>query len=144
MVIYLIKSSILVTPFVILFLMVGIVLRSWNLNRCYSCGARKIRPARTSGFLERFAGIFGIHPLRCECCRARFYAFGTATADAEPDAIRELQPRFVIHVVFRRTEGIFDGVVIRRIALRPAHILREIENRKPGSLSGSPAMFLHS
>ena len=39
---------------------------------CPSCGSDHIRHARYKSIAERFASVFGIHPLRCKDCQYRF------------------------------------------------------------------------
>jgi hypothetical protein len=74
--IYLIKSGLLITPCVIMFFLIGRMLRGWNLGaHCISCGAKQLRTAQVSGLIDQALSVIAIRPLRCECCRARFYVF---------------------------------------------------------------------
>lgn len=39
---------------------------------CPECGGRKLRISHLRGIIERFGSIFGIYPIKCAECHARF------------------------------------------------------------------------
>lgn len=39
---------------------------------CPECGTRNVRVSRARGFFEHVRQIFGVYPLRCKKCNARF------------------------------------------------------------------------
>ena len=58
--------------------------RTRNLDKCWHCGAEKIRHSK-SHWLDNVAGVFFLRPYRCGRCLTRFYAFRTF-APAHPIA----------------------------------------------------------
>ncbi len=52
-----------------------LVLNSMAFGACPSCGSRRIRSARLSGFAEHIKSVVGLIPFRCRECDARFESF---------------------------------------------------------------------
>jgi hypothetical protein len=55
----------------------GAAFRTWNLTRCWSCGAAKVRPSIARSLLDRLVLLLLLQPYRCAGCRIRFYGFRT-------------------------------------------------------------------
>jgi hypothetical protein len=115
------------------FLVVALV-RRYKVPECLSCGAMKVRQSRPSGFFDRLFSLLLIVPYRCNGCRERFYAvrqFGGFFFQASGPRARGKR---LVKVAFRFRHGVPNRVSIRVVNLASA-------NRKPGPISGSPAMF---
>jgi hypothetical protein len=56
----------------------GFVIRSFMRGRvlpnCWRCGAPKVRPSHSAGFLDVAASLILLRPFRCKGCRVRFYS----------------------------------------------------------------------
>jgi hypothetical protein len=113
------------------------IMRSRMIPFCVCCGSKKVRPGQLHGFWDSVADAFLVRRHRCDGCMKSFYAvllFGTAK--------HILRPERALKITFLRRQGAFVGVVINRIDLEPAHLRRgRRSNRKPGSISESPAVF---
>ena len=93
--------------------LVVVLMRSYRIPQCYSCGAMKVRPSRVTGFLGNLASAFLVRPFRCSGCRERFYAFLLF-----PSQVQRRQR--VVKVAFRFRNGFLTRVVIRVVELPPA------------------------
>jgi hypothetical protein len=56
--------------------MVLAAIRTRNLDKCWHCGASKIRRSK-SRWSDAIVGMFFLRPYRCGRCLTRFYAFRT-------------------------------------------------------------------
>jgi hypothetical protein len=52
-------------------------LRTWNLAKCWYCGAGKVRPSQSRSWPDKLVGTLFLTPYRCGGCLKRFYGFRT-------------------------------------------------------------------
>jgi hypothetical protein len=129
MMIYGLKPTVLMIALLICTAIAMRVMRSRLIPRCVCCGSDRVRQMRADGLAERLASLVQIRAHRCERCTEEFYGillFGTAR-----------KQRGGVKITFKP-----HGVVIRRIILDRTPARRRV-HRKPGSISGSPAIFEH-
>ncbi len=58
-------------------------LRTWNLEKCWFCGAGKVRPSKSQSWHDTLVGAFFLTPYRCGGCLKRFYGFRTFPAEED-------------------------------------------------------------
>ncbi len=93
-----------------LFLVMAI-LRSYKIPECVSCGGRKVRPSRRTGFLDSMGFT---RAYRCEGCQERFHGLPLFI---RPEPSPDVPQRFV-KVAFRFHKGIPNRIAIRIVRLR--------------------------
>src|ERR1700729_3654737 len=84
---------------------VALLLRTYKIPECYSCGARKVRPTHSVGFWDTLGTAFLIRPYRCGGCRERFYGFRRSTDAKKPPTEMSLLPQRGLKVTFRPRWG---------------------------------------
>jgi len=99
--------AVIACPFLVVML-----LRSYKIPQCYSCGAMKVRPSRVVGFWDSLCNAFGLRPYRCEGCQERIHAF-LPFIPREPSAIQPAPPQRVVKLSVRLGHGLPQRVVIR-------------------------------
>jgi hypothetical protein len=111
-------------------IIVALLLRTYKIPECFSCGARKVRPTHSVGFWDTLGTAFLIRPYRCGGCRERFYGFRRSTDPKKPPAELSLLPQRVVKVTFRFRHGLPS-----RIAIRVVNLCRENGAPKPDPIS---------
>jgi hypothetical protein len=138
--IFLFKPAAIVMLLLGMSFLVVTIMRGRKLPQCFSCGAMKVRPSRPTGLLDFLRGLLLIRPQRCSGCRERFYAFRLSGVGRRGPS-QPVHRQRALKVVFQFRDGIPNGVAIRVVHLNPADLRVQPANRKPGSISGSPAVF---
>ena len=98
-------------------IIVTLLLRTYKIPECFSCGARKVRPTHSVGFWDTLGTAFMIRPYRCGGCRERFYGFRRSGDPKKPPPDPALQSQRVVKVTFRFRNGLLNRVAIRVIDL---------------------------
>src|ERR1700722_1935289 len=98
-------------------IIVALLLRTYKIPECFSCGARKVRPTHSVGFWDTLGTAFLIRPYRCGGCRERFYGFRRSTDAKKPPTEMSLLPQRGLKVTFRFRHGVPNRVAIRVIDL---------------------------
>jgi hypothetical protein len=109
---YFAKLGAILMAFISCPVLVIIFLRSFKIPVCFSCGATKVRPTRSTGVVDSVVAVFLLKPYRCEGCRQRFHALRWVRSSI-PSPHRR-----VVHVVFRFRKGLPSGAAIRVVNLR--------------------------
>lgn len=116
--------AVIACPFLIVLL-----LRSYKIPQCFSCGAMKMRASRVIGFWDSFGSALQIRPYRCEGCRERFHAF-FLFGDPAKASLVPIRRQRVVKIAFRFRKGLPNRVAIRVIGKEP-----------PSDRLSSPAML---
>jgi hypothetical protein len=120
---------------VTLAIIVALLLRTYKIPECFSCGARKVRPTHSIGFWDTLGTAFLIRPYRCGGCRERFYGFRRSDDAKKPPAQLSLHPQQVVKV----TVGFRHGLP-KRVAIRLIDMGRDKGAPTPGPISDLPAI----
>jgi hypothetical protein len=109
-------GAVLMAAIAILFV-IGMLLRTYKIPECYSCGAMKVRPSRVVGFWDTFGIAFLIRPYRCLGCRERFHALLLFGEPGKPSIVQVLRRQRVVKIAFRFNNGLPTRIAIRVIDL---------------------------
>ena len=93
--------------------LIVVLVRSYKIPECFSCGAMKMRPSRIVGFWDTFLIAFQIQPYRCEGCRERFHAVRVFRRSKKSTPVPVAQRQRVVTVAFRFRHGLLNRIAIR-------------------------------
>ena len=93
--------------------LIVVLVRSYKIPECFSCGAMKMRPSRVVGFWDTFLIAFLVEPYRCSGCRERFHAVRIFRRSIKPAATPVVQRQRVLTVAFRFRHGMLNRIAIR-------------------------------